>query len=91
MVHDRRVCFSSIPKYLLTNQNPLSLTCDSTVAPEAIEITIKASSGAPGLMKLSTGAIIPAAVIMATVADPCVTLTMAARYPGKENWWHCGV
>ena len=84
MVQDLRVCLTSIPKYLLTSQKPLSFTCDRMVAPDAMDMTISASSGALGLIKLRTGAIIPAAVIMATVADPWVTLTMAARTQARR-------
>jgi hypothetical protein len=54
-VQDRRVCFSSIPKYLLTSQNPLSLTCDSRVAPEAMDMTIRASSGGTGSYEAQDG------------------------------------
>ena len=44
-VQDRSVCFSFIPRYLPTIQNPLSLTWDSIVAPEAMAMTTRAASG----------------------------------------------
>ena len=45
IVQDRSVCFSVNPKYLLTSQKPLSLTCDNIEAPAAMTITISAFSG----------------------------------------------
>ena len=66
-----------MPKYLLTNQNPLSFTCDNIEAPEAMAITNKALSISE-IVETKSGAVIPAAVIMATVEDPCKTLTITA-------------
>lgn len=45
-VHERSVSFSLISRYLLTSQNPESLTCESIVAPEDIAITRTASIAA---------------------------------------------
>ena len=70
MVHDLNVCFSDILKYWPTNQNPLSLTCEKILAPEAIAITKHANSTLPNLAFIKSGAIRPAAVIIATVEEP---------------------
>lgn len=64
-----KVCFSFNPKYLLTNQNPLSLTCDIIDAPDAIAIT-KSALSISVTSAANNGAVIPAAVIIATVAEP---------------------
>src|SRR5690554_1820415 len=71
------VCFSFIPKYLPTSQKPLSLTCDNRVAPDDIDNTTRALCGSLRPYSVIIGAIRLAAVIMATVAEPCVTLTAA--------------
>ena len=74
----RKVCFSDSPKYFPTSQNPLSFTWENPVAPEAIAMTIKAISGAERFAEAKTGAVMPAEVIMATVAEPCRIRTNAA-------------
>lgn len=72
------VVLTSISKNWLTNQKPESLTCDNTVAPAAIAITIavscrlfKAASAAAALSR-------PAVVVRATVAEPCATRSTVA-------------
>ena len=49
------------------------------VAPAAMDKTISASWASVKLNMGNMGAIIPAAVIIATVAEPCVILTIAAK------------
>ena len=72
-----KVCRSLIPKYLLTNQKPLSFTWDNIEAPEAMAITNNALSNSL-IPKVSNGAVSPAAVIMATVDEPCKIRTKTA-------------
>jgi len=61
-VHVFSVVFSSIWKNRLTSQKPESLTCESTVAPPAMAMTISARSTdeSPSVAS-TTGAISPAA------------------------------
>ena len=70
-VHDCRVCFSVMPRYFPTNQKPLSLTCDAVVAPDAMAITMSALCGSDSENDINSGDMMPAEVIMATVAEPC--------------------
>lgn len=70
IVHERNVSFSLIPRYLLTSQNPESFTWERIVAPEDIAITSKANIAAESSCVDVTGANSPAAVIIATVAEP---------------------
>ena len=51
-------------------QNPVSFTCDIAVAPAAIEIVISANKEGDNDKAFTTGAIRPAAVNIATVAEP---------------------
>ena len=69
-VHDLKVCFSVMPKYWLTSQNPLSLTCEKILAHEAMAMTKQASSTALHSVATSKGETKPAAVIMATDDEP---------------------
>jgi hypothetical protein len=69
-VQDLKVCFSDMPKYWPTSQNPLSFTCENILAPDAMAITMQASSMELNSDPDSSGATSPAAVIMATVEDP---------------------
>src|ERR1700710_3213318 len=63
-----------IPKYSLTSQNPASLTCEKNSDPAP---TASASSAVVGLSRpAASGATMPAAVIVATVAEP-----VASRMP----------
>ena len=75
-VHDFRVCGTVIPKYWFTIQNPESLTCENAVPPQQRASTIR-SALYPG-MPFTIGATIPAAVMIATVADPCASRIAAA-------------
>src|SRR3954452_5199509 len=66
--HDLIVSPTVSPKYSLTSQKPASLTCEKNSEPQPIASTSRArwladSDGA-------SGATMPAAVIVATVADP---------------------
>ena len=79
IVQDCNVCFSLIPRYLPTNQKPLSLTCEAMVAPAATDSTIRALYGSEKVVSAIIGLINPAAVIMAMVTDPWVILTIAAN------------
>ena len=84
-VQDLKVCFSDRPRYFPTNQNPLSFTWENPEAPAAIAITITAVSEGEIAEEVKTGAVIPAAVIMATVADPCSNLTNNATVKPKNR------
>src|SRR5471030_651135 len=69
------VCVTVMPKYSLTSQNPPSFTCDRISDPAPVAST--SSSGrtpvAVEAAAAAIGATIPAAVAMATVADPVAT------------------
>ncbi len=56
----------------INNPDPLSLTCESIVAPKLLQQLLLPYQLAE-IKYRQNGDIIPAAVIMATVADPCVT------------------
>src|SRR5690349_12877097 len=63
-----------MPKYSLTSQNPASLTCEKNSEPHPIA---SASSDTSGRSRVAaSGATMPAAVIVATVAEP-----VASRMP----------
>src|SRR5947209_10476099 len=63
-----------IPKYSLTSQKPASLTCEKNSDPAP---TARASSATVGESRpAASGATIPAAVMVATVAEP-----VASRMP----------
>src|SRR3954453_20832874 len=63
-----------IPKYSLTSQKPASLTCEKNSDPAS---TARASNATVGRSRPATsGATIPAAVMVATVAEP-----VASRIP----------
>src|SRR5262249_3409245 len=76
VVQLRRVWGTVMPKYSLTIQNPASLTCDRHVPPQHRASTI-ISGVYPGIDFTSCGTM-PAAVMMATVAEPCAALMDAA-------------
>ena len=78
IVHDLKVSFSVILRYWPTSQKPLSLTCEKILAPDAMAITKQANCAFPKFIFTKRGAISPAAVIIATVDDPCMILTIAA-------------
>src|SRR5918911_2067144 len=62
------------PKYCLTSQNPASFTCEKNTDPAPMASTSSASSD--GDSPLATPETMPAAVMVATVADP-----VASRIP----------
>src|SRR5947209_10771878 len=63
-----------IPKYSFTSQKPASLTCEKNSEPAP---TASASSATVGLSSpAASGATMPAAVMVATVAEP-----VASRMP----------
>src|SRR5438128_10756946 len=76
VVQLRRVCGTVMPKYSFTIQKPASLTCDRHVPPQHRASTI-ISGVYPGI-DFTSGATIPAAVMMATVAEPCAARMAAA-------------
>ncbi len=65
----RSVCGTVMPKYSFTIQNPASFTCERQVPPAQSARTI--ISGVYTGIYFTSGAMIPAAVMMATVAEPC--------------------
>ena len=78
IVHVFKLVFSSIPTKDFTSQNPESLKWEQTVAPPATAAVTQArykgdKSFIPGI-----AATIPAAMVIATVADPTQILTSAA-------------
>src|SRR5687768_16503432 len=73
--HERSVSFIPRLKYSLNNQNPASFTCENIKLPAPMDNTIRLGSV---LVYFITGAMMPAVVRPATVADPTHTLMMAA-------------
>ena len=74
------VCPTVIPKYSLTSQNPASLTCEKNSDPQPMASTTRDSWA--GLSVVVSGATMPAAVIVATVADPVASrMPTATRKP----------
>src|SRR3954471_17494475 len=57
-----------IPKYSLTSQNPASLTCEKNSEPAPTDSTT--SDSCAGASPTASGATMPAAVTVATVAEP---------------------
>ena len=84
-VQVRSVVASSMPRYSLTSQKPLSLTCESVLAPAATAKTISAICVLESDRSGRVGARKPAAVIIATVAEPCKTRTNAARIKASKG------
>src|SRR4051812_18902282 len=70
-VHVLSVWGTVMPKNSLISQNPASLTCDSISAPDPVAST-SSSALVPGVAT-AIGATIPAAVVIATVAEPVAT------------------
>src|ERR1700712_959271 len=56
------------PKYSFTSQNPASLTCERNTEPAPTDSTT--SDSCAGARPAASGATMPAAVTVATVADP---------------------
>ncbi len=77
--------FSSIPTRDFTSQKPESLNCEHTVAPPAIAAVVHArykgdNSEIPGI-----AAIIPAAIVIATVEEPTQIRTNAATINARTT------
>ena len=77
-VHVFRFVFSSTSNKDLESQNPESLTWLNAVPPAAIAIVIVASCNCEKPVTIGMEAMIPAAIVMDTVADPTEILTTAA-------------
>ena len=78
MVHVFKVVFSSMPTNDFTSQKPESLKWEHTVAPPATAAVVQARykgerSAMPGMAEM-----MPAAIVMATVAEPTQMRTRAA-------------
>lgn len=80
--HDRSVSVSDKLKYSLNIQKPESFTCEKSRLPAPIDSTIKLGFTA---VPVITGAMMPAAVKPATVAEPTQTLIAAASNQPKIN------
>ena len=78
IVHVFNVIFSSNPSSDLTSQNPESLKWEQTVAPPATAATTHARYIGDRPATSGIAAIIPAAIVMATVAEPTQIRTNAA-------------
>src|ERR1019366_7548400 len=76
VVHVFRLCGTVIPKYCVTIQKPESLTWENA-DPPAQRARINSVGEYPGT-PFTSGAAIPAAVMMATVAEPCARRMAAA-------------
>ena len=79
---DLKVSFSEILKYSLNIQKPGSFICENIRLPAPIDSTIKQGST---LKLLSIGAIMPAVVKPATVAEPKQTLIEAEISHARTN------
>src|SRR5882757_3875275 len=86
-VHVFNVCVTDMLKYSFTSQKPPSLTWDSTSEPAPIATTTN-SSLTPGTPD-ATGRTTPAAVAIATVAEPVAIRMSAATNPAKNNGDKC--
>ena len=75
ILHVLMVSFTVRLKYSLNIQNPGSLTCENIKLPAPVASTINAGFTPEAAIM---GATIPAAVKPATVAEPILTLIMAA-------------
>src|SRR3954449_852142 len=81
------VCPTVIPKYSLTSQNPASLTCEKNSDPQPMASTSNATSG---LFRVAaSGATMPAAVIVATVAEPVATRMPTATSQPSSSALRC--
>src|SRR6185437_16938820 len=84
---DASVCLTSIPKNSLTSQKPASLTCEKNSEPEPIA---RASSGALTCGELAAiGAMMPAAVTVATVAEPVASRMATATSQASSSSETC--
>ena len=78
MVHVFKVVFSSIPTRDLTSQKPESLKWEQTVAPPATAATVHARYNGESSLIPGSAATIPAAMVIATVAEPTLMRTRTA-------------
>src|SRR5206468_8606085 len=86
-VHVFSVCGTVMLKNSLINQNPESFTCDSTSDPAPVASTN--SSGEVPVVAAAIGATIPAAVVIATVAEPVATRINAATLHASSRGEAC--
>ena len=82
MLHDRMVSFMLKLKYSLKSQNPESFTWEKNRLPAPTDSTIKLGSVPDAC---TNGAMIPAVVKPATVAEPIATRITAAINQPKNN------
>src|SRR3984893_12441671 len=82
-VHDLNVSTTVNPKYSLTNQNPASLTCERINEPEPVARTINSRLTVGSCSTICATS--PAAVIVATVAEPVAIRTKAATPQPRSN------
>src|ERR1700730_3175691 len=82
-VHDLNVSTTVNPKYSFTNQNPASLTCERINEPEPVARTINSRLTVGSCSTICATS--PAAVIVATVAEPVAIRTKAATPQPRSN------
>ena len=78
MVHVLRVVFSSSPTSDFTSQKPEALKWEQTVAPPATAAVTQARYRGDRVAISGMAAMMPAAMVMATVAEPTEIRTRAA-------------
>ena len=87
------VCPTVMPKYSLTSQKPASLTCEKNSEPQPMASAEGATWGRS--RSAASGATMPAAVMVATVADPVASRmptatsqpsSSADRFASLANW-----
>src|SRR2546426_4258103 len=86
-VHVFSVCGTVMLKNSLMSQKPESFTCDSTSEPAPVAST--SSSGCVPGVASAIGATTPAAVVIATVAEPGATRVSAATGHASRNGEAC--
>ena len=85
MVQVFRVVFSSIPTRDLTSQKPESLKWEHTVEPPATAATVHARYNGDSSLIPGSAATIPAAMVMATVAEPTLIRTRTAMINARTT------
>src|ERR1700712_56639 len=78
-----RFCTTLTPRYSFTNQNPASLTCERKSEPAPIAKTI--SETCADERSAATGARMPDAVTVATVAEPVATRINTATSQARTS------
>ena len=78
IVHVFNVVFSSRPTRDLTSQKPESLKWEQTVEPPATAAVVQARYNGDSSLIPGSAATIPAAMVMATVAEPTLMRTRTA-------------